>query len=242
MEEDNVNVNARWKMPPEGVIKINVHSFFSDQQLPNGNQSGIGVVCRNSRGDILRILGGSLCIENRRNNEYNAFMEGLKVAFVRGYSNIILEIDHLDAYWDWIHSAIIGAPTQHARIVQQLNQRKADKNFHSVTRLVAPDDNVLAAYVAQHGAENWKHMVHIRRPFGRIMEIWNSDMGLGEIGPQFEVLLEEEINIGIAQGEVEDPQVDQGGDDTGSSGESNDPGHEEPEDLDLMDANLVMQE
>ncbi|KAK1371241.1 hypothetical protein POM88_037333 [Heracleum sosnowskyi] len=203
MEEDNVNVNARWLMPPEGVIKINVHSFFSDQQLPNGNQYGIGVVCRNSRGDILRILGGSLCIVNRRNNEYNAFMEGLKVAFVRSCTNIILESDHLDAYWDWTHSAIIGAPPQHARIVQQLNQRK---NFYTITRLVAPEDNLLAAYVAQHGAENWKHMVRIRRPFGRIMEIWNSDIGLGEIGPQFEVILEEEINMGIAQGEVEDPK------------------------------------
>ncbi|KAK1385824.1 hypothetical protein POM88_023559 [Heracleum sosnowskyi] len=242
MEEDNVNVNARWLMPPEGVIKINVHSFFTDQQLPNGNQSGIGVVCRNSRGDILRILGGSLCIENRRNNEYNAFMEGLKVAFVRNYTNIILEADHLDAYWDWIHSAIIGAPPQHARIVQQLNQRKADKNFHSVTRLVAPEDNHLAAYVAQYGAENWKHMVRFRRPFGRIMEIWISDMGLGEIGPQFEVLLEEEINMGLAQGEVEDPQVGQEGEASGSSGESNDLGLEDPEDLDLLDANLAMQE
>ncbi|KAK1399305.1 hypothetical protein POM88_009168 [Heracleum sosnowskyi] len=200
MEEDNVNVNSRWLMPPEGVIKINVHSFFTDQQLPNGNQSGIGV------------------------------------------TNIILETDHLDAYWDWIHSAIIGAPPQHARIVQHLNQRKADKNFHSVTRLVAPEDNHLAAYVAQYGAENWKHMVRFRRPFGRIMEIWNSDMGLGEIGPQFEVLLEEEINMGLAQGEVEDPQVGQEGEASGSSGESNDLGLEDPEDLDLLDANLAMQE
>ncbi|KAK1384132.1 hypothetical protein POM88_021867 [Heracleum sosnowskyi] len=210
MDEDNVNVNVRWMMPPEGVIKINVHSFFSDQHLPNGYHSGIGVICRNSRGDVLRILGGSLCIENRRNNEYNAFMEGLKVAFDRGYTNIILETDHLDAYWDWIHSAILGAPTQHARIVQQLNQRKADKNFHTKTRLVALEDNELAAYVAQHGAEKWKNMVRIRRPF--------------------------------AHGEVEDPQVDQGGDASGSSGESNDLGHEDPEDLDFLDANLVMQE
>lgn len=53
MEEGNVNVNVRWVMPPEGVIKCNVHSFFTEEPLENGNQSSIGVVFRNCEGMII---------------------------------------------------------------------------------------------------------------------------------------------------------------------------------------------
>ncbi|KAK1403674.1 hypothetical protein POM88_003279 [Heracleum sosnowskyi] len=242
MEEGNVNVNARWIMPPKGVIKINVHSFFSEQRLPNGNLSGIGVVCRNSMGDILRILDGSLCTENRRSNEYHAFMEGFKVDFDKGYTNIILESNHLDVYWDWTHSSILGAPVHHARIVQQLNQRKADNNFNTETRLVAPENNELTAYVAQHGAKNWKTMVRIRRPFGRILELWNSDMGLGEIGQQFEFVLEEDINMELADGEVDNPQMADGIVNDEISGEDDDPGQGDLEGMYMLAAALEMQE
>lgn len=48
-----MNVNVRWVMPPEGVIKCNVHSFFTEEPLENGNQSSIGVVFRNCEGMII---------------------------------------------------------------------------------------------------------------------------------------------------------------------------------------------
>ncbi|KAK1379474.1 hypothetical protein POM88_026218 [Heracleum sosnowskyi] len=120
MEEGNINVNARWIMPPKGMIKINVHSFFSDQQLPNGNYSA-----------------------------------------------------------------------------------------------------------------NWKTMVRIKRPFGRIMEIWNSDRGLGEIEPRFEVVLEEDINRDLTDGDVENPKEEPGVAEAESRGENDDLG--EQEDLEGMD-------
>lgn len=60
-----VNVNARWEVPRRGTVKINVLGFFSEQHLEKGNRSGIGVVARNSRGTILRMLAGSLGIEER---------------------------------------------------------------------------------------------------------------------------------------------------------------------------------
>lgn len=44
MEEENVNVNARWLMPGKGVVNCNVHSFFSHEALPNGRHSGIGIL------------------------------------------------------------------------------------------------------------------------------------------------------------------------------------------------------
>ena len=64
------------------MVKINVHGCFFAEALPNGNVSGIGVVIRNSRGKILRMLSGSLAIQNRCVNEYHAMLEGCKRAYV----------------------------------------------------------------------------------------------------------------------------------------------------------------
>ncbi|KAK1364862.1 hypothetical protein POM88_040423 [Heracleum sosnowskyi] len=82
-------------------------------------------------------------------------------------------------------------------------------------------------------------MVRVRRPFGRLMEIWNSDMGLGDIGPQFEIVLEEDINRELADGDVVHPQEDPGVGEEGSSGESDGIGLD---DQDVMAAELLMQE
>ncbi|KAK1380914.1 hypothetical protein POM88_027658 [Heracleum sosnowskyi] len=75
------NVNIRWEMPRKGFVKINVCGYFCDQPLENGNRSCIGVVIRSSRGSILRMYAGSLQIDDRRLNEFYAFLEGMKRAY-----------------------------------------------------------------------------------------------------------------------------------------------------------------
>ncbi|KAK1396912.1 hypothetical protein POM88_006775 [Heracleum sosnowskyi] len=93
--------------------------------------------------------------DNRKNNKLNAFMEGLQEAFYRDYRYIVLEMDH------------------------ELNQKRQDKNNYDEIRLAEPEDNTLAAYIAEHIARNWKTMVIIKEPFRRIRELWSLDMGLG---------------------------------------------------------------
>lgn len=65
----------RWRMPAHGAVKVNVHGYFSEEALPNGNRSGIGVVIRNHREKLLRIYGGSLCIEERLTNEFYTMLQ-----------------------------------------------------------------------------------------------------------------------------------------------------------------------
>ncbi|KAK1365142.1 hypothetical protein POM88_040703 [Heracleum sosnowskyi] len=90
-------------------------------------------------GDLVSMLRGSLCFEDRRINELHAFMEGLKeVFFYRNYRYIILETDHVEAYWEWRHSS----------------QRCTDKNYKAEVRLADPEDNALVAYVAHGGWVN----------------------------------------------------------------------------------------
>lgn len=197
-----VDVQPRWELPRSGFVKINVHSFFSDQRLPNGNISGIGVVARDHKGNILSMLAGSLGKERRRNNEFFAFMEGLKLAYARNYQKVTLESDHVNAYWQWKDSLQAGCHPDDEFIVRQLKTRRRDKNIALEIRLVDPVDNELASYLAQHEAFQWKHMVIIKQPFGRVMEIWNQDMGLGPFGPQYGWMLEEDVNVEAMDDEV----------------------------------------
>ncbi|KAL8123353.1 hypothetical protein AgCh_011354 [Apium graveolens] len=108
---------VRWRMPPYGVVKVNVHGFFSEEVLPNGNRSGIGVVIRNHKGRILRLYGGSLCIVERRLNELYAMLQGLVRAFLDDYEVIELETDNVEAFWEWSDSMINGVPQEHEMVI-----------------------------------------------------------------------------------------------------------------------------
>lgn len=200
-----VYVQPRWELPRKGFIKINVHAYFSDQRLPNGNVSGIGIVAPDHRGSILSMLDGSLGKERRRSNEYHAFMEGLKLAFVRNYHKVILETEHVNAYWEWKEFIDGGCHPDDEFIVRQLNTRRRDRNFLFEVRLADAVDNELASYIAQHGANQWNQMVLIKQPFGRIVEIWNQDMGLGL---NQEWVLEEVVNVGAMEEEVVNPGME----------------------------------
>lgn len=210
-EVENVEANPRWRMPRRGMVKINVHGVFFEDPLPNGNISGIGVVIRNSRGKILRMLAGSLGITLRRVNEFHALLEGCKRAFAETWEHYVLETDHLDSFWEWRNSSLEGVLPEHAFVVQQLNQRQADRNFHMEVTLCDPNANALAAYLADHGARNYKVMVIIAQPFGRVPELWSLDMGLGPVGPGFVAVHEADLIPAVENGdEVQEPAVEEG--------------------------------
>lgn len=151
------------------------------------------------------MVAGSLGIEDRLSNEYYALLEGLKEAYYKDYTNIVLETDHVEAYWNWYNSYVLGSPPEHEFVVQQLNQRKSDKNFKTEIRLADPEDNLLAVYLANHGAANWNRMVVIREMFGRVRELWMRDMGLGSAVERFQAVYEEDLDARRLEEEVVDP-------------------------------------
>ncbi|KAL8124917.1 hypothetical protein AgCh_012551 [Apium graveolens] len=111
-------------MPRKGVVKCNVHSFFSKEALPNGKRLGIGAVFRDYVGVILHMIGGSLRFEDQRKNEFHALLE------------------------------VFGGRPQYEHVMWQLNERKADKNYKCELRLVDREANELAAYIAEYGANH----------------------------------------------------------------------------------------
>lgn len=92
---------------------------------------------------------------------------------------------------------------EHRYVVNQLEQRKADKNLRMEVRAITQEANLLARYLAQHGARTWNQLVIIEAPFGRIRELWFNDMGLGPLRNQFQEVWEEDLNEdGDAQEEI----------------------------------------
>lgn len=199
-------------MPHRGMVKNNIHGCFFQNPLPNGNVSGIGVVVRNSRGKILRMLSGSLGILNRRVNEYYAYMEGCKCAFVEDWQNFYLESDQLDSHWEWRNSTVECVHPDHQFIVQQLNQRQVDWNFNMEVTLCDANANALAAYLADYGARNFKVTAIMAQPFGRVFELWSLDMGLGSADQRFVAVHEAELAPAVEDGDdAQAPQVEDEG-------------------------------
>ncbi|KAK1394681.1 hypothetical protein POM88_013737 [Heracleum sosnowskyi] len=64
-------------------------------------------------------------------------------------------------------------------------------------------DNDLASYLAEYEAAHWTTMVRIKKPFGRVHEMWNHDMGLGPVLPLFEIVGEDD-----SVPEVVEPEFD----------------------------------
>ncbi|KAL1822528.1 hypothetical protein ACET3Z_009306 [Daucus carota] len=62
--------------------------------------------------------------------------------------------------------------------------------------------------------KNYKVMVIIAQPFGRVPELWSLDMGLGPVGPGFVAVHEDELIPAVENGdEVQEPVVEEGDND-----------------------------
>ncbi|KAK1404364.1 hypothetical protein POM88_003969 [Heracleum sosnowskyi] len=144
--------------------------------------TGIGVVINDSRGFIRRLYAGTLRIQERRNNELYAMLEGLIRAYLDEYDFVELETDNVGAYWEWHGLAAGGALPEH--------------------KPTDADSNELAIYLAHHGVTNFDRTVVITNLFERIFEIWCKDMGLGLVGEQFLGAHENEAFAGAANGVV----------------------------------------
>lgn len=151
-------------------------------------------------------MAGTLHIEEQRINELYAFLEGLKIAYIEEQFDIELESDHEEAYWEWHNARELGVVPQHRYVVQQLQQRRADKNFKLDVRPIDANANALAAYLARYGAENWDRMVILTGPVGRVFEIWCNDMGLGPIGNQFMAVNELDIAPNVENNEDDEAE------------------------------------
>lgn len=185
------NMEVGWELPEEGVVKANVHAVFYNSPLPNGNNSGVGVVIRNSEADILAMVSGSIQNVNKRANELWSMLYGLRCCLYARKHNVILETECGEAVQEWKGWKSFVDP-RHRDLIKSLNKRVSDKRLLLEISVVDDSVNQLARYLAEDGAANRTLPVWIKQPFGRVREIWHLDMGLGTTCNGFDLVTEEE--------------------------------------------------
>lgn len=189
-----------WSFPPTNYINVNTHVVSFRNRLPNGNDSGLGVVLRDHRGAILKMYSGAIRDMTKIGNELWSFVIGLKGAFFEDENLIILEIDNATGVKEWEDWKWFLDPN-HAGLIQQLEQRKRDPNLVLQVRVVSQSENRLARWLAYDGAHNRTRVVLYFRLFGRVKELWMLDMGLGPIHGDYQVVSEEEYEFLMMEAE-----------------------------------------
>ncbi|KAL1819308.1 hypothetical protein ACET3Z_014177 [Daucus carota] len=180
-----------WELPKKGFVKVNVFGIYCNQQLPNGNMSGLGIVVRDSNGDILLMVSGSLKIINKRVNELWALLMGLRCCFYVNKHKVILETEHVEAVTEWNSWRTFIDPSYYD-VIKSLVKRTTDKRLNLEVSVVDESKNKLARYLAKDGALNRTAPVLFFKPFGRVRELWHIDMGLGTTEFGFDLVTEEE--------------------------------------------------
>ncbi|KAK1394595.1 hypothetical protein POM88_013651 [Heracleum sosnowskyi] len=112
-----VDAEPLWSLPKEDFIKVNVHSFFSEEPLENG----------------------TLKIQERRLNEFYAILYRLRKAFFENFNILELESDHAEAYWGWRFEPFDGVIPEHQYVVRQINTMKhGARTWDRMMELEAP--------------------------------------------------------------------------------------------------------
>lgn len=183
-----------WVGPLKGFAKVNVHAFTLDHPMPNGNDSGIGIVVRDRKGTIIKMYSGTIRDLTKRGNELWVMLIGLKGAFLEDEHMVELEeleSDNKEAVKEWEEWKWYSDPN-HENVIQQLNQRKSDPNLTLVVRAVKESQNALARYLAHVGSQQRTRLVVICRLFVQVKELWSLDMGLGTCQGKFETMSKDE--------------------------------------------------
>lgn len=136
-----------WDYPKKGYVKINVHALTLPHTLPNGNNSGIGIVIRDDEGKLVKIVYGSIRNLTVRGCELWAMLAGLRSDFLSNKKKIELESDNDEAVREWLGSNWF-IDDNHSELIEQLNQRKKDPNLKLDVREIDPSQNRLARYLA----------------------------------------------------------------------------------------------
>lgn len=89
-----------WVPPPQGTLKINVHGSASRTALPNGNDTGLAAIYRDSVGNLrhMHLTIGVIPNLTPLGNQLWAIFIALRRAFLKGYRDVIVETDNLQAY------------------------------------------------------------------------------------------------------------------------------------------------
>lgn len=171
-----------WTLPPSGSVKINVHGATPFVPFLNGNPHGLGMIIRNSEGELIKLSTGVLPAATALENKLNTILLGLKKGFEAKFKSIILETDNLDSF-KVIKNYPRGIPQEVGEVAKQIFIRLNDKRWYCVIAYVYSECNQLAIYLGRLGGDKSNNLFTFSRPIGAVEELMSLDLGFGRTAP-----------------------------------------------------------
>lgn len=82
-------------LPSSGTVKVNVHGATPFIPFQNGNTHGLGMIMRNSEGDLIKLSSGVLQAASPMRNKLSAIHHGMVKAFESNFKNVVVKKDNL---------------------------------------------------------------------------------------------------------------------------------------------------
>ncbi|KAK1389909.1 hypothetical protein POM88_018087 [Heracleum sosnowskyi] len=102
-------------------------------------------------------------------------MMGLRLAWEEQKELIIPETDNWFAF-----QCYYGKWCEECKYeIYQIQKRREDKNMKIEVIYISHDANRLAIYLAENGGETREYIHITKKPFGKVIEIWYEEIGLG---------------------------------------------------------------
>lgn len=92
------SMDIHWIPPPQGVVKVNVHGAAFQEQWPNENTSGIGVVPRRANENMVSSIANLIPnLSTIANQLWTIFVE-MRRAFIEARPRIIVKTDNIETF------------------------------------------------------------------------------------------------------------------------------------------------
>lgn len=180
------HVERVWEFPPQGWVKINVHSEFIQNVQEGQARNGIGVIARDSTGHLLRLTYGTIPGLTNLNSALWSILIGMRRAFQDQYYRVIIETDNIQAYRECRYYGEEGITPHTRNTFRFILSRLKDHNFEYDIKLVHPQRNGVARRLATIGRQNLHDLQTFDVPVDNVQELINIDLGLGPAQARFQ--------------------------------------------------------
>ncbi|KAK1376496.1 hypothetical protein POM88_032689 [Heracleum sosnowskyi] len=162
-------------IPKLGFCKLDVHSCYTGRPFKNGNKTGVGAFISDDKGKIVRMLTGTQPGFSEKRIMCFVMMMGLRLAWEEQKELVILETDNWFVFQCYYRKWCEECKYE----MDQIHKRREDRNMNIEVIYIPPAANILAIYLAENGGETREHIHITKKPFGKVLDIWYEEMGLG---------------------------------------------------------------
>lgn len=151
----------------------------------NGNTNGLGMIARNSDGELLKLSTGVIPNLTPLQNQLWAILHGLIRAFEDNHRDIVVETDNWQAF-NVLKNFPYDVPEEAVEVAVKIFIRLHDPRWICSIVYVFPERNKLSTYLSRLEGDKCNQLYTFSRPIGCVEELMSLDLGFGPLAPQFQ--------------------------------------------------------